>query len=49
MVLRQVNINILIMIDSQMGGLMGLCLGFSLLSFIELAYWFTFRLARNAK
>ena len=32
-----------------MGGLMGLCLGFSLLSFIELIYWATYRVARNAR
>ena len=33
----------------QVGGLMGLCLGFSFLSFVELAYWLTFRLWRNAQ
>ena len=32
---------------SQVGGLMGLCLGFSFLSAIELIYWFTFRLIKN--
>ena len=32
---------------SQVGGLMGLCLGFSFLSAIELIYWFTFRLSIN--
>ena len=32
----------------QFGGLMGLCLGFSFLSFIEVIYWVTYRLARNA-
>ena len=32
---------------AQVGGLMGLCLGFSLLSAIELFYWFTFRLFSN--
>ena len=32
---------------SQVGGLMGLCLGFSFLSIIELIYWFTYRLGRN--
>ena len=26
---------------------MGLCLGFSLLSFIELIYWCTYRAAKN--
>ena len=29
---------------SQVGGLLGLCLGFSLCSFIEIAYWFGARL-----
>ena len=32
---------------SQLGGLFGLCLGFSLISFIELFYWFSVRLIRN--
>ena len=32
---------------SQVGGLMGLCLGFSLLSAVELIYWFTYRLGQN--
>ena len=32
---------------SLVGGLMGLCLGFSFLSAIELIYWFTFRLIKN--
>ena len=32
---------------SQVGGLMGLCLGFSFLSVVELMYWVTFRMARN--
>ena len=32
---------------AQIGGLMGLCLGFSLLSFIELIYWCTYRTAKN--
>ena len=31
----------------QVGGLFGLMLGFSLVSFIELAYWLTARLASN--
>ena len=26
---------------------MGLCLGFSFLSLIEMVYWFTYRMARN--
>jgi hypothetical protein len=32
---------------SQMGGLLGLCMGFSLISFVEIFYWFTIRLCRN--
>ena len=32
---------------SQVGGLLGLCLGFSLLSLIELVYWFTYRMGKN--
>lgn len=32
---------------SQVGGLLGLCLGFSLLSLIELIYWFTYRMGQN--
>ena len=32
---------------SSMGGLFGLCLGFSLISFFEILYWFIIRLARN--
>ena len=32
---------------SQMGGLLGLCMGFSLISFVEILYWFTIRLCRN--
>ena len=32
---------------AQVGGLMGLCLGFSFLSLIELIYWTTYRMARN--
>ena len=32
---------------SQMGGLLGLCLGFSLLSGVELIYWFIIVLFRN--
>ena len=34
---------------SQVGGLMGLCLGFSFLSLVELVYWVTFRMARNVQ
>ena len=33
----------------QVGGLMGLCMGFSILSFVEIVYWVTYRLARNAR
>ena len=33
---------------SQVGGLLGLCMGFSLVSLVELVYWFTIRMARNA-
>ena len=33
----------------QFGGLMGLCLGFSFLSFIEVIYWLTYRVARNVR
>ena len=32
---------------SSMGGLFGLCLGFSLISFFEILYWFIIRLGRN--
>ena len=32
---------------SQLGGLFGLCLGFSFISFIEIFYWFSVRLCRN--
>ena len=32
---------------SQVGGLLGLCLGFSFLSAIELIYWFTYRLGTS--
>ena len=32
---------------SQIGGLFGLCLGFSIISFIELFYWISIRLCRN--
>ena len=35
--------------SSQMGGLMGLCMGCSVISFIEVIYWITYRLARNAR
>lgn len=32
---------------SSVGGLFGLCLGFSLISFFEILYWFIIRLGRN--
>lgn len=31
------------LIAANLGGVMGLCLGFSLLSLIEVIYWFTLR------
>ena len=34
---------------SQMGGLLGLFIGFSFISGAELIYWLTFRLAKNVK
>lgn len=33
---------------SQMGGLLGLCMGFSFISFIEILYFLTFRCFRNS-
>ncbi len=32
---------------SQVGGLVGLFMGFSFLSAVELLYWFTYRVGRN--
>ncbi len=32
---------------SQVGGLVGLFMGFSFLSAVELLYWFTYRMGRN--
>ena len=32
---------------SQMGGLLGLCMGFSFISAVEIIYWCTIRLTRN--
>ena len=32
---------------SQVGGLLGLCMGFSLVSLVEIVYWFTIRMAKN--
>ena len=37
------------LIQLQFGGLMGLCLGFSFLSFVEVVYWLTYRAARNIR
>ena len=37
----------LIQYISQMGGLLGLCIGFSLISGVEIIYWLTIRLIRN--
>ena len=37
----------LIQYISQVGGLMGLCIGFSFISAAELIYWFTIRYFRN--
>ena len=37
----------LIQYISQVGGLMGLCIGFSFISAAELFYWFTIRYIRN--
>ena len=34
---------------SQIGGLLGLCMGFSFISVVELIYWLTFKLIRNLK
>jgi hypothetical protein len=34
---------------STVGGLFGLCLGFSFLSVIEIFYWFIIKLGRNMK
>ena len=32
---------------SNIGGLFGLCLGFSIISFIEIFYWFVIRMVKN--
>ena len=37
----------LIQYISQIGGLLGLCLGFSFISGVEIIYWMTIRLFRN--
>ena len=37
----------LIQYISQIGGLLGLCLGFSFISGVEIIYWMTIRLLRN--
>lgn len=34
---------------SQIGGLLGLCLGFSVVSLIEIIYWFTIRSGRKLR
>ena len=34
---------------SQIGGLLGLCMGFSFISVVELIYWLTFKLFRNLR
>jgi len=34
---------------SQMGGLLGLFIGFSFISGIELVYWMTIRMGRNVQ
>ena len=34
---------------SQIGGFLGLCIGFSLVSAVEIVYWFTVRLFRGSK
>ena len=33
---------------SQIGGVLGLCMGFSFVSLVELAYWCTVRMAKNS-
>ena len=32
---------------SQMGGLLGLCLGINFISIVEVVYWFTIKVLRN--
>ena len=32
---------------AQVGGLLGLCLGLSLVSFLEIVYWFSYKLYQN--
>ncbi len=34
---------------SQIGGMMGLFIGFSICSLVEIVYWFTYRLGANAR
>ena len=34
---------------ADLGGLFGLCLGFSIVSFCEIVFWFTIGLFRNGK
>ena len=45
---KLIEIYILVKLALQIGGLLGLCLGFSFLSLIELVYWCIYRLPRNA-
>ena len=34
---------------AMIGGTFGLCLGFSLVSFVEMLYWLAIKMPRNAK
>ena len=43
--LRMTNVDFI----STLGGLFGLCLGFSFISFIEIFYWAIIRFSRNLK
>lgn len=45
--MRMQQINIIRSITGSFGGLLGLCLGFSLISIVEIAYFATVRLYRN--
>ena len=46
--LKQSKISIIEFI-SQIGGLLGLCMGFSFISVVELIYWLTFKLFQNLR
>ena len=48
-ILRYVTTNRMSNFDflSQLGGSVGLAMGISIISFVELVYWFSFRLMRN--